>query len=103
MGGVWMNKLLWWYMFAGTRGGYTRGFILNHLTDKPYNESQLAQALNIDYKTTRHHLHVLAKNGVITIEVDKYGKTYFPSKAVEVNLKEFNQIWEKINHSIVYT
>ncbi len=91
-----MNRLMWWFMFAGTRGGYTRGFILNHLTDKPYNASQLAQALNIDYKTTRHHLDVLAKNGVITIEGNKYGKTYFPSDAVEANLKEFNQIWEKL-------
>jgi DNA-binding transcriptional ArsR family regulator len=80
-------------MFAGTQGGYTRGFIMNHLTDKPHNANQLAQALNIDYKTIRHHLDVLAKNGVITFEGDK-DKTYFPSNAVEANLNEFNQIWE---------
>jgi DNA-binding transcriptional ArsR family regulator len=96
-----MNRLLWWYMFAGTRGGYTRGFILNHLTDKPCNASQLAQDLNMDYITTRRHLDVLSKNGVITIEGEKYSKTYFPSGAVEANLKAFNQIWEKISLSIV--
>ncbi len=44
-----MNRLLW-YMFAGTRGGYTRGFILKHLTDKPYDASLLTDALKIDYK-----------------------------------------------------
>ena len=95
-----MNGLLWWYMFGGTRGGYTRGFILNHLTDKPNNARQLAQALNIDYKITRHHLDLLAKNGVITFGGDKYDKTYFPSNVVEANLKEFNQIWEKIERNI---
>lgn len=91
-----MNRILWLYMFAGTRGGYTRGNILNQLADKPYNASQLAQVLNIDYKITIHHLNVLAKNGVITFGGDKYDKTYFPSNVVETNLKEFNQIWEKM-------
>ncbi|MCE8429286.1 MAG: helix-turn-helix transcriptional regulator, partial [Candidatus Methanoperedens sp.] len=60
-----MKRLLW-QMFAGTRGGYDRGFILKKLTDKPYTKNQLAEALNIDYQTTSHHLDVLAKNGIIT-------------------------------------
>jgi DNA-binding transcriptional ArsR family regulator len=91
-----MNRLLW-YMFAGTRGGYTRGLILKHLTNNPYNANQLAEALNIDYKTIRHHLDVLAKKGIITIEGSRYDKIYFPSKAVEANLNEFNKIWEKVS------
>jgi len=95
-----MNKLMWWYILAGTRGGYIRGYILNHLTEKPYNASQLAKALNIDFNITRHHLDVLAKNGIITIGGDKYDRTYFPSDVIEANLKEFNQIWEKIYQSI---
>ena len=57
-----MNTLLW-QMLAGTRGGYTRGSILNMLADKPYNTNQLAEALNIDYQTTSHHLDILANNG----------------------------------------
>ncbi|CAG0969871.1 hypothetical protein METP3_01374 [Methanosarcinales archaeon] len=84
-------------MFAGTRGGYTRGFILKHLMDKPHNADQLAEALNIDYKTTRHHLDVLAKNGIITAEGNKYCKIYFLSKSLKANLNDFNQIWDKIN------
>jgi DNA-binding transcriptional ArsR family regulator len=84
-------------MLAGTRGGYTRGYILNMLADKPYNTNQLAEALNIDYQTTSHHLDILANNGIITTESDNYFRTYFLSKNMEGNLKNFNQIWEKIN------
>jgi DNA-binding transcriptional ArsR family regulator len=91
-----MNTLLW-QMLAGTRGGYTRGSILNMLADKPYNTNQLAEALNIDYQTTSHHLDILANNGIITTESDNYFRTYFLSKNMEGNLKNFNQIWEKIN------
>ena len=87
-----MKRLLW-QMFAGTRGGYNRGFILKKLTDKPYTTNQLAEALNIDYQTTSHHLDVLAKNRIITT----YDKIYFLSIDMEANLKNFNQIWEKIN------
>ena len=71
--------------------------ILKSLIDRPYNANQLAESMNMDYKTIRHHLEVLVKNGVITMEGEKYGAMYFISKAMEVNLNEFNQIWEKIN------
>jgi len=89
-------KRLLWQLFAGTRGGYKRGFILKHLIDKPHNANQLAEALNMDYKTARHHLEVLTRNGIIRTEGNKYGKIYFPSKVMEENLNEFNQIWEKL-------
>ena len=71
--------------------------ILKNLIDRPYNANQLAESMGMDYKTIRHHLDVLVKNGVITMEGDKYGAMYFISKAMEANLDEFNQIWEKID------
>ncbi|MBU3967036.1 MAG: winged helix-turn-helix domain-containing protein [Euryarchaeota archaeon] len=91
-----MKKLLW-YLIAGTRGGQTRALLLKHLIDRPYNANQLAESMDMDYKTIRHHLDVLIKNGVITMEGDKYGAMYFISKTMEANLDEFNQIWEKID------
>jgi predicted ArsR family transcriptional regulator len=69
-------------MFAGTWGGYTRGLILKHLTDKPYDANQLVEALNIDYKTIRRHLDVLVKDGIVTIEGCKYDKIYFLSSYI---------------------
>jgi predicted transcriptional regulator len=80
-------------MFAGTLGGYTRGFIVKKLTDKPYTTNELAEALNIDYQTTTHHLDVLANNGIITTT---YDNMYFLSKDMEANLNDFKQIWDKI-------
>ncbi len=75
-------KLLW-YLIVGTRGGNTRALILKHLIDKPHNANQLADALNMDYKTVRHHLDVLVKNGIITKEKSNgYTTVYFPSKNI---------------------
>ena len=71
--------------------------ILKLLIDRPYNANQLAEAMAMDYKTIRHHLDTLIKNGVITMEGDKYGAMYFISKTMEANIDEFNQIWEKID------
>ena len=66
--------------------------LLKNLIDRPYNANQLAESMDMDYKTIRHHLDVLIKNGVITMEGDKYGAMYFISKTMEANLDEFNQI-----------
>jgi PAS domain S-box-containing protein len=83
-------KLLW-YLIGGTRGGATRALILKQLVDKPHNANQIAEALNIDYKTVRHHLGVLVKNGIVTKESNGYTTIYFLSKNMKVNLNEFNR------------
>lgn len=53
------------HLVQGTRGGKTRALILKHLCDKSYNANELATALDMDYKTVRHHLNVLIKNGIV--------------------------------------
>jgi len=95
-------KGLLWQMFAGTLGGYTRGYILKSISDKPYCADQLTDDLNLDYETTRRHLYILVENGIITTKEDKFGKTYCISKDMESNLNDFNQIWEKIQREHVF-
>ena len=79
------------HLIGGSRGGKTRAKILKYLSDKPYNANQLTEALNMDYKTVRHHLNVLMENGIITKKKDRYIDLYYISKNIELDLNEFNQ------------
>lgn len=85
------RKLLY-YLIKGTRGGKSRTLILKHLMDRPYNANQLANAMKMDYKTVRHHLDVLIKNGIITMNIERNRGLYFISKSIESNLNYFNNI-----------
>lgn len=55
-------KNLLWYLIAGTKGGETRGKIIELLEKNPSNANKIAEMLNFDYKTVRHHLKLLEKN-----------------------------------------
>lgn len=79
------------HLIEGSRGGKTRAKILKYLSDKSYNANQLAEAMNMDYKTVRHHLNVLMKNGIITKKKDGSIDLYYLSKNIELDLNEFNQ------------
>ena len=87
-------KNLLWYLIAGTKGGETRGKIIELLRKKPSNANKIAEILKLDYKTVRHHLEVLEKNNII-IAVNKgsYGAVYFLSELMESNIKVFGEIW----------
>ena len=89
-------KNILWYLIAGTRGGETRGKIIELLKDNPSNANKIAEILKLDYKTVRHHLEVLEKNNVI-VAVNKgtYGAVYFLSELMESNMQIFGEIWAK--------
>jgi DNA-binding transcriptional ArsR family regulator len=74
-----------WYVLSGTRGGANRARILRALDDRPRNANRLAEDLDLDYKTVRHHLDVLVENNVVTDGGDDYGKIYLPSEATQVH------------------
>jgi DNA-binding transcriptional ArsR family regulator len=90
-----LKYLLGW-LIAGTRGGPTRAKIIKALKETPQNANQLATALEMDYKTMRHHLEVLEKNHIITSIGDRYGATYFLSQMMEENYALFEEIVKKI-------
>lgn len=92
-----MKKLLWW-LIAGSKGGINRARMIDTLRSRPYNANQLAEILDLDYKTVRHHLKVLEKNSVIISQGDKYGAIYFLTTIMEENYEIFEQIWSQIGH-----
>lgn len=92
-----MKKLLWW-LIAGSSGGPNRAKIIMELYERPYNAHQLAEKLNLNYKTVRHHLKVLKENGMITSSgKQKYGELYFLSEKMLHNYDLFNDIWHELS------
>ncbi len=93
-----LKYLLGW-LIAGTRGGVTRAKIIETLRENPQNANQLANSLEMDYRTIRHHLKLLEKNRIITCTGDGYGNTYFLSTELEENYGSFeeivNKLWKK--------
>jgi len=90
-----LKYLLGW-LIAGTRGGPTRARIIAVLKDTPQNANQLANLLEMDYRTIRHHLNVLEKNKLITTAGEGYGTTYFLSPPMEENYAVFEEIMKRI-------
>jgi DNA-binding transcriptional ArsR family regulator len=72
-----------WYVLAGTRGGPNRTRIVRAVDDRPRNANQLAEDLDLNYDTVRHHLDVLTENDILYSSGDEYGAVYLPSDAVD--------------------
>jgi DNA-binding transcriptional ArsR family regulator len=91
-----LRGVLWW-LLAGSRGGENRGRLIQALRERPRNANQLSELLGLDYKTVRHHLDVLAKNGVATaVGGDQYGAVWMLTAAMEAELPVFDDIWAKV-------
>ena len=89
-------KNLIWYLVAGSKGGITRGRIIEFLRETPSNANKIAEMLKLDYKTVRHHLKILQKNNALTVEnKDNYGAVYFISEIMNANMKIFDDIWAR--------
>lgn len=93
------TKRLLWFVFAGSRGGLNRLRIIHKIKEKPMNTNQLAEELGLDYKAVQHHIRVLEKNSLITKHGEKYGRTYFISPLLEVNMESFEEIAKKLEKS----
>jgi len=93
------SKRLFWFLFAGSRGGLNRLKLVSVLKKNPLNANQLAKELGLDYKAIQHHIRVLEKNNIITKIGEKYGVTYFISTFLEVNMETFNELVQKLEKS----
>jgi predicted transcriptional regulator len=89
-------KRLFWYLFAGSRGGNNRIRIIELLKEHPFNINQLAETLKLDYKAIQHHISVLEKNNMVSKVGEKYGVSYFISDYLESNITTFDQITSQL-------
>jgi len=92
----WLKNILSW-LIGGSQGGLSRFKILQILHDSPSNANQLAQLLNMDYTTIRHHLKVLEENKIILPIGKEYAKSYVLASYVEDNYKLIEEISEAAN------
>jgi len=86
-----LERVLWW-LFRSSIGAATRARVLVAIRDEPRNAQQLAEGLALDYKTVRHHLRVLGKNGLVTTAGERYGQVYFLSPSIESRWAVFENI-----------
>jgi predicted transcriptional regulator len=93
-------KRIFWYLFAGSRGGNNRIKIIELLEEHPHNINQLAETLKLDYKAIQHHISVLEKNNMVSKVGEKYGVSYFISEYLESNITAFDQIASQIKKSV---
>lgn len=85
-----------WQVLAGTRGGPNRARILRALDDRPRNANQLAEDLDISYKTVRHHLDVLEENGVVQSSDEDYGAVYLPTERARDHWATVEEIIDQV-------
>lgn len=85
-----------WYVLTGTRGGKNRVRLLRSVDQRPRNANQLAEELDLDYKTVRHHLDVLVENDVVTTSGDEYGAIYMPTDRARKHWDTVEQIMEQV-------
>jgi DNA-binding transcriptional ArsR family regulator len=86
-----------WHVLTGTRGGENRVRILRALNDRPRNANQLAEDLNLDYKTVRHHLDVLTDNDVLEKSGDDYGAIYLPTQQARDHWDTIEDIIDRLD------
>ena len=85
-----------WYVLTGTRGGPNRVRILRAIDERPRNANQLAEHLELDYTTIRHHLDVLRKHDVVDRTGDDYGTVYYPTDTTQQNWDVVEEIAEEL-------
>jgi DNA-binding transcriptional ArsR family regulator len=90
-----MESVLW-YVLTGTRGGPNRVRLLRAVAERPRNANQLAEDLDLDYKTVRHHLDVLMENDIVQRSGDDYGAVYLPTGQVRGHWDVVEEIMEKV-------
>lgn len=86
-----------WYLLASSRGGDTRAQLLRVLDERPRNANELAEELDVDYTTVRHHVDVLMENNVLEKSGDEYGAVYLFTDQAEANRDTLEEVLDAVD------
>jgi predicted transcriptional regulator len=73
-----------------------RARLIHSLRVQPGNMNQLATRLDVEYRTIKHHIDVLTKNGLIDSAGEHYGLTYFLNPRMEAQIEIFDDLCRKL-------
>lgn len=85
-----------WHLLASSRGADSRVRLIRSLERRPKNANQLADDLDLDYTTVRHHLDVLLRNNVVRKGGEDYGAVYLFTDQVRSNWAVVEEILETV-------
>jgi len=86
-----------WHLLASSRGGPSRVRIVRALDERPRNANELAELLDLDYTTVRHHLDVLMDNNVVRRAGDDYAAVYLFTDQVEDHWDTVEEILDTVD------
>jgi len=89
------TKMLFWSIFAGSKGCINRVKIVLQLKQTPLNTNQLSERLGLDYKVVERHLEILEKQNLVEKVGYRYGVIYFLCPILESNFNLFNEVADK--------
>jgi len=95
------TKIVFCFLFVGSRGATSRIRIMSALRKRPSNRNQLATELGIQYKGIQHHLKVLEKNNLVIKTGNRYGLTYCVSSLFDYNEIIFDEIVDKLKNGVI--
>ena len=85
------------WLLVESRGGPIRSKILLLLRNRPTNINRIAREINMDYKTIKHHLDLLEKNGLVKRLGLRYGDVYFID---DNTYKHWDELYALIKESL---